>query len=433
MKIGLTLAVALFARWLFVSDIHLDPFANGAALYHYAPGDTPTVLWDSSVREMRARVPNAPVVVIGGDLLAHNFAELARQHKENPQAAAVAVVKRIATDLARAYPKAQFLVTLGNNDDPCGDYRSEIGGAYQSELAKIWEPLVNRNGAAPNFADSFIHGGYYTARLPGNDRALVLNSVLWSIVYRGSCTPSTHNPGAAELSWLQRELALPGPRKNVLVMHVPPGYDAKSTTATHRFLAVPFLNGSANRSLLQTIGGRSSRIAFALAAHVHRYEFRVAGDVPILVGSSISPVYRNNPAFFALDVAPDGTLKDVEPYIFDLQRGEWRGQPSFDSTFGIDAFTASNLRAAAARIENDPATRETWIDAYDVWSWRMGDVSDHRWRVFWCAAIEPDGGYAACAGTQNRFASIVAAAAIAVLVFVLGIVLLVRRRFSARR
>lgn len=424
---------ALVSHWLFVSDIHLDPYAQADATFDYAPGDTSSALWESTVREMRRREPNPEVVVLGGDMLAHNFAALARRNHADPEKDALRVVARIASDLGRAFPRAQFLVTLGNNDDPCGDYRSEIGGSYQNALEKIWAPLVGRAGAAPDFSSRFVRGGYYVAKLPkSNMRAIVLNSVLWSIVYRGSCSGGARNPGAAELSWLRGLLDEPAGVPSVVLMHVPTGYDASSTTSTHRFLAVPFLNGTANRDLLAFLNDARAGVSFALGAHVHRYGFRIAGKTPILIASSVSPVYRNNPAFFDL-VIDRGTLRDAVPYTYDLREGRWSIQPSFDRTYGIASFTAENLEAASARIRRDPAMREDWIEAYDVWSWRIGDIADHRWQVFWCAQTEQNGGYAACAGTQNRFAAVVLAAVAAVAAVVLTIALLLRRRFIPGR
>ncbi len=428
------LAAALYSHWLFVSDIHLNPYANATQMYEYVPGDTPYALWESSVREMRSRVHNPAVIVLGGDMLAHHFAALARKKGENPQNAALAVNKRIARDLGTAFPRAQFVVALGNNDDPCGDYRSETGGPYQTALARIWQPLVDRNGAAPNFIERFAHGGYYVASAAAPKmRVIVLNSVLWSFVYRGSCAAGPRDPGAAEIAWLKNELSARGGRPAAIVMHVPPGYDATSTTSAHRFLAVPFLNQSANRSLLALLSDEDSRVEFALAAHVHRYDFRVAGGVPMLIASSISPVYRNNPAFFELEVDRSGVLHDVIPHVYDLQQAQWTVRQSFDAMYGIDRFSAANLQSVSARLGSDASLRQRWIEAYDVWAWRMGDVTDHSWRVYWCTQVQENGGYASCAGTEHRFQGVVAAIASLCIAAIAAVALFVRWRLNAAR
>ncbi len=195
-----------------VGDIHLDPSAHYDTL---APvgHDTDDALFASAVAAMRRVEPDPPVVVITGDLLAHNF-----------RGDALGTIRRIAGAFDRAFPSAQFVVAVGNNDDPCGDYRIGSDTTYLKDLAAIWEPLVDRRGAAPNFARQFARDGYYTVALPGiRARAIVLNSVLWS--WRAErCAPFPPGSGASELRWLSETLAeQKRGERSYIVMHVPPG------------------------------------------------------------------------------------------------------------------------------------------------------------------------------------------------------------------
>jgi hypothetical protein len=417
------LAAIATLHWVMVSDIHLNPFSTTG----YVRGtDTSPELWRMTIREMHAVDGDAPVVFVGGDLLAHHFAELARRAGQNPEYAGIATIAGIAKDLRQTFPRAQFLVALGNNDDPCGDYRSDVAGTYLAKLVRIFSPLVDVSGAAPNFGSSFMRGGYYTVRLPRGERGIVLNSVLWSIAYRGGCYGQASNPAAQEMRWLAHVL---GRGENVVLMHIPMGYDPYSTTVVHRLVAVPFLTPAYNAGLLSLFAEDRAHIAFALAGHVHRYGFRIPGGVPMLVASSVSPIYNNNPAFYELDVSDNGDLHDVVPFIYEPFSGTWERKTSFDSMYGVDGFTEVNLRRTADLIEKDPAVRARWIAAYDVWSWRMGDVLDHPWRVFWCAQTEFGSGYARCAATQHRTEALLAALAAAVTgVIVAGILTVLRRR-----
>jgi hypothetical protein len=386
-------------HWLVVNDIHLDPFSKAGVVYG---SDTTSVLWEATVRAMRAKDPDARVILLGGDMLAHHFTEHASAANKPLEASALATVRTIAGDLDAAFPHAQFLVALGNNDDPCGDYRSETGGAFQTALARIWAPLVNRDGAAPDFLTRFSHGGYYTARLPiGSARAIVLNSVDWSILYGGGCYSHTRDPSGAEFSWLQHELDdLPSGEAAIALMHIPPGYDPRGTELVHRAFAVPFLRPSSNSRLLQLFAAHASALRFVIGAHTHRYDFRLPGGVPMVIASSISPIYRNNPAFFVLDVAGDGTLRDVHPYVYDPGTQDWIAEPSFSSMYGIHGITSGTLTTVADRIRNDAATRAPWQLAYNAWGTdgRMGS----NWMLYACAQTELESGYAACAGTVNR-------------------------------
>lgn len=414
-------------RWIVISDIHLNPYDR--ASHGRRGSDTNQALWNLTLAQLRnERAPS--VVVLDGDLLAHHFDTLAHNNGEDPDTAGLRTMRRMAAELSRVFPHAQFLVALGNNDDPCGDYRSETGGNFQRELAAIFEPLVNRNGAAPQFSRQFEQGGYYEARLPGGRRALVLNSVIWSFVYRGGCNSPGQGAASKELAWLATMLQ--SPQRSVLVMHIPPGYDPQSTTTAHRILAVPFLSTGNDRALLSEMQAASDRIPFAIAGHTHRYDFRIAGGVPMLVASSISPIYRNQPAFFELDVEPNGDLRDVTPVTYDPWEETWDRETSFDALYGINAFTTPNLQRASQRIANDEDVRRKWIAAYDVWSYRMGDVADHSWRVYWCAQTELANGYAACAGTERRTTGVIAVA-IAAAVIVIGVLVLLTRRLTARR
>jgi len=417
-------------HWLIVNDIHLDPFSKADVVYG---SDTTSLLWRSAVRAMRAEVPDARVILLGGDMLAHHFSADAAAANKAPVANALATVRTIAGDLDAAFPKAQFLVALGNNDDPCGDYRSETGGTYQARLAQIWAPLVNRHGNAPDFVAQFSRGGYYAARLPvRSERALVLNSVFWSILYSGGCYSRARDPGGSELSWLQRELdQLPAGATAMILMHIPPGYDPRGTEVVHRAVAVPFLTTSSNGALLRMLTARASVLRFIAGAHTHRYDFRVAGGVPMLIASSVSPVYLNNPAFFVLDVREDGTLADVHPYVYDRATAAWLSEPTFDAMYGIRGITAGTLTAVAARIRSDANARATWRMAFDAWARKDGGMTA-AWLPYACAQTELDGGYAACAGTANRTRVLVLVTVGLLICVIVGASLLLRGAMRSR-
>ncbi|HTA37866.1 MAG TPA: metallophosphoesterase, partial [Candidatus Acidoferrales bacterium] len=146
----IALAVALLApvcaragqTWLIVSDIHMNPY--DASQRPSPPGsDSNVALLRSMLAEMKRTVPAPAVVLIPGDFLAHFFPKLVGLHDAGsaPSGAALQVMRTIERGFEQAYPKAQFAIVLGNNDDPCGDYRSPIDGSYLKELVNIWAPL----------------------------------------------------------------------------------------------------------------------------------------------------------------------------------------------------------------------------------------------------------------------------------------------------
>src|SRR5450631_4733896 len=94
--------------WLFVNDVHFDPKSKQLAPNLY--GDTDKALLDSALTEMHRIAPNPPVIVMAGDFLAHNF----------KRSSAAPTMIALAERFNRTFPRAQFVMALGNEDSPCG-------------------------------------------------------------------------------------------------------------------------------------------------------------------------------------------------------------------------------------------------------------------------------------------------------------------------
>jgi hypothetical protein len=177
---------------------------------------------------------------------------------------------------------------------------------------------------------------------------------------------------------------------------------------------VPFLRGGFDAQFLRVLSSRRSRIAFAIAGHMHRDDFRAIGGVPLLIAPSVSPIYNNNPSFLRLDVAADGTLRDYTPYMFDEWSGTWQTGDSFDVTFGVNAFTAPALASVHARLRTDEALRDTWALLVMSGS-RYREITSGNWTTYWCAQTNIGDAYVSCAGLGRRLEvlPVVAGAAVA--------------------
>ncbi len=425
--------LAVTQQWLVVSDLHVDPFDRRSAPAWYT-NDSNWALFDSTVAQMRKAAPHAKVVVIAGDFLVHHFASRVHQAQSKVSVSGVAVqtMARVARSLGRAFPQAQFLITLGNNDDPCGDYRTAPDTPYLAAVARIWAPLVNRNGAAPQFERDFAHWGSYTARLPEPSlRAIVLDDVYWSIVYRPCSRAGIAAPGA-QMDWFARELqTTPQRTKSVVLFHIPPGIDPSSTLSAHRLLIVPYWRDDMRTRFLTATSRNAGRMAFVIAGHTHRAGFRLAGGVPFLIAPAVSPVYSNNPSFAALSVGSDGTLQNYRLYAYDEPSRAWSQIFDFNHAYGVRGFTVASLTAAHSQIARDRAARRQWENAM------VGDSQayeiDDSWRAFWCAQTELGRQYAGCAGDRKRAVILPIAAALIGAIVVLAVVWLVLRVAGQRR
>jgi hypothetical protein len=444
--LALALLVPAAARagqtWLIVSDIHLDPFDTGSRPSR-AGNDANLALFESMLAEMKRSVPDPAVVLIPGDLLAHRFAALVNQHDAGSATAGVALqtMRHIAARFAQTYPKARFAMVLGNNDDPCGDYKSSVGGPYMEALAQVWAPLVDRGGAAPGFERSFASGGYYTAALPlAGFRLIALNTTYFSKEYLGDCNGPQPAAAPRELAWLNSTLAsTQAGTHDVLLMHIPPGYDAFATEAARGIVAWPYYGDDSDAGLLEAMVANGDRLAFAIAGHSHRFDFRLvpaSHPVPIFVFGALSPIYGNNPNFTTIDVTPNGRVHDLSFYVYDEKDGNWQPARSFDAAWKLESpdIDAAGLAALHQGLGDVPAMRVPWDEQSSAWGANSRNVRilwADGWRMAWCAQSDLGPTYAACAHTGDPQAWLrLAIWVFPIVALVAVLVIVIRRRLS---
>ncbi|MFY9720291.1 MAG: metallophosphoesterase [Candidatus Cybelea sp.] len=391
--------------WLGVSDVHLDIFDRSSRPSSYG-FDTNLALFESAVAQMKRTVRDPAVVLISGDLLMHAFRKHVGGGPSDADDAGVESMRRIAAKLGRSFPKSQFAIALGNNDIPCGDYRSAAGSRYLARIARVWNPLVDRGGASPDFEASFLRGGYYSAGLPlPRLRLIVLNTVPFSSEYRGNC-PAGGDPAPAELAWFTSILRdTPAGTRNIVLMHIPPGFDALATDYAYGFIAWPFLKAPYGVQLLDALESSPANVLYAIAGHTHRFDFRLAGGVPILGLGAVSPIFNNNPTYYALRLARDGSLRDIDLYAFDEARQTWLPPRSFDQAWGVRGVDRLQLARLHARIAASPAARALWNRQASGWSSSVDDSSEvwgDQWRLAWCAQEISTPDFALCAGIERR-------------------------------
>lgn len=423
-------------RWIVVSDMHLNPFDKRPFPTGFSH-DTNEVLFDSAVAEMRKVEPNPSLVIVGGDFLAHHFPNRSRAAHGRGAADrdALDAIRAQAAAFDRAFPHARFAVTFGNNDDPCGDYRSETSGKYLRDLAAIWLPLMERGKANPGLRESFDAGGYgVVPALGGRARVISVNSVFWSFFYLGSCAPGARSPGDVEMAWLARTLQQTPPHvKNIVLTHIPPGVDATTTTGV-RVVGVPFWHERYRRSFEALFADPHNAVSWAVAGHTHRSDMRVVGNVPMLLVGALSPIYRNQPTFVVLDVDDDGTLRDVHPYGYSEDDDTWSPMPSFDAFWGVHGFTIESVRQIHERLANDPSLRDRWAQRYIDDGERIDNITPATWLIYWCAQTTGGDAFASCSGA-HRLGNVVLLAVGAVALVVgsaIALALWVRRRATSR-
>ena len=365
---------------LLMSDLHFDPLYDPSivpALIQNADGsqwasifesskiktfsaygtDANFPILKSSLEAMKKADPNPRMIIVGGDFLRHKFEQ--RFKALAPDAAAqfkpfVDATLRFLAQMVQAYfPNTLILPTIGNNDDSCGDYVSQPGGASLSVFAKAWAPAADRDNSSSDFVTGVEAYGHYTELLPAVEggqalRLIVANGVYWSPRYSNTCGEASATPGDDELAWLEKQLEASKSKgeKVWLVNHIPAGIDVATTVfkdpnycASKKFTMM--LKTEPNGKYLNLIKRYRSIISASINGHTHYSEFRVYGEnqeaVPAITIPSVAPTHENNPAFQVLTVDPSTfAIQNISVYAVDIDQSV--KNPSWNKLYDFDQF-----------------------------------------------------------------------------------------------
>ena len=432
---------------LLISDIHFDPFHDPARVQelvaapvsqwrsilssptsanqqqafaalqqscHARGVDTPFALFDSALQAMRARQPDARFMMVSGDLIAHGFdcryaAVLPGSKPGDYQAFVLKTLSFVMGELRASFPGMPVYMALGNNDTGCGDYQLDPGSDYLAQAGRIFAeglPLSERQQALREFEK----GGYYSVAMAEpmrGTRLIVVNDLYFSPHYSTCGGQPDPAAGAAEMSWLERQLAeARRSGQRVWVMgHIPPGIDPYSTAAKFRDICggqapVRFLSSDKMADLLVEY---ADVVRLGIFAHTHMDEMRLLAPegsqppgaseerVAIKIIASISPVDGNNPSFTVARVNPSSAaLDDYEVIAANNQTGidaHWTAEYDYARSYHEALFSSSAVKELIGEFRAD---RDAKTEASKVYlrGYFVGDrsmVLSPFWAQYVCA------------------------------------------------
>ena len=401
-------------KFLAISDIHFDPFADPALVAKLEAADvsqwdailaTSTItafssygsdvndpLLRSALAEMQKQIPSPEFVLISGDFLAHDFDKTYQQYAtDKSQAAYTAFVTKtvayVASALRKTYPGVRIYPTLGNNDSDCGDYALAPNGAFLANFRDVWRPIVGSR----SFDRRFPTGGYYHADVPGlkNVRVIALNTNLFSTNFK-NCGGTGPDPGTQQLEWLDAELSLARSEgKRVwLLFHIPPGIDVYDSVqyggSCPTLKPQTFWKDEYEQQYLRIVAAHRRTIGGSFAGHTHQDEFRIAGGNFIHISPSLTPIFGNNPAFEIVDAAPKGDLTGYVAWHLPNVTLPWAREYSFGEAYGKTRYDTATLTGLAAAINSDQTTRQRYFDYYSSGSPKGTEGALAKWQAYWC-------------------------------------------------
>lgn len=418
---------------LLLSDIHFNPFDDKALvpklLTSPAPDwrsifegstspalgsfgrETSYPLWKSTLAAMAEAAPDPAAILISGDFLAHRFPQLfahasSGQNQETFEGFVDKTVAFIAGELRRTFPRAQILPALGNNDSPCGNYKSQPRSPFLAHFASAFGSAVTPDGATAELVKEFSEGGYYSVAMRFNTRArvIVLNSNFWSAGYENRCGASGNRaPGEAEMAWLEKQLAGSSARGEHawVLSHIPPGIDLFSTLQQNANPChgkyVHMLEESFNQRFLGLLDRFHAGVSLNITGHTHHHEIHVLGASPersiaSLTVPAVSSGYKNNPSFVVAKVNPNRmVLEDFAVHALahsvagaTSPSPTWSKEYEFGRLYGQRDLSGPSALKLLAQLHDDPALRQRYIDNFTSNSGVPNPVFQD-WKLYECS------------------------------------------------
>ena len=432
-------------QFLIASDIHFNPMADPsllADLMAAAPAqweailqrskltafsqygnDTNWWLLQSSLNQMRATLPRPALIMVTGDILAHQFPQnfasaMHDQDREHYRSFVLKTMTFVALEFRRRFPDTTILITPGNNDEECGDYSIRANGTFLDDTADLTRSLAH---ADDGVGAEWKALGSYNVPHPSlrGIRILSLNTVFFAEWYhadsfREGCATVVSTGPADLLQWLESNLAKAkaAHEKVWLMFHIPPGMDGATTTKQYvsQLLRSRSPNNSACAKAMvpmwvpswtsqfdSLLAKYQDTVIASFAGHTHADDFRLinaagASKLFVLIDPPISPIYGQNPAFRVVTFERDGTLADQSTYyLTNLEKasmavgGTWEKEYTFSEQWKMRPLDAARLAILYNQIKNDSKTRDRWIKLYNVSSSDLS-LPDDIARGLYCAA-----------------------------------------------
>jgi sphingomyelin phosphodiesterase acid-like 3 len=410
------LQAAPLSRWASILNAPPTPgqakqFREMQSACHASGVDTDWALLQSSLSAASRRQPSPLFVTLSGDLTVHQFG--CRFHRMDPNGSGAAYIKFavktasfVALELKHAFPHSPVYISLGNNDSSCGDYRESPDSLYFQGMAHAIAADAGPVGRV-RILREFPHLGDYDISLPApmqHTRMIVLQDIFQSSNYSACNGKPDASAAQRQVRWLSHRLALAKAHgEHVWVMsHIPPGVFFYQTLKARRNVCtgqapVMFYSSDALANTLEEYAGT---VRLVLMGHTHNDEVRLlkpagaafagdgAGEIPVKLTPSITPVHGNYPAFITGTVNPrTATLMDYTVSAASNKTGidtHWKTEYTWSEAYGLPDFSAASVASLVARMQGDIHGSGAASRDYEQWfAAGEGNTMGVLLRLFW--------------------------------------------------
>ena len=380
--------------FLWLSDIHLDPFYGRAEAvqhknsdyctldsalqshpYGQAGCDSPLVLVQAALTEAAAQTVRPDFVVISGDFCRHGNDRLA-----DPLMDTEDILSNLSATIQSTFAALSIVPNLGNNDVTPDYYLDLEETANNTLLAMVTAglaPLLASNEERSTFSK----GGYLARNVTETITVLSLNTLMYSTNHQPD--QSYLQDPLGQFKWLETQLELLASSSSTtkrvvyIIGHIPPALGSfRHTQLWHEHYLDRYF------SILASYP--ESIIAGQLFGHLHSDEFRLveptmstntnaSRSFPLFLGSSITPIFGANPSWRVVEYESDtGHILDYTSYYMDLNENNASDQPassssptwirtlSFRESFEVADLSSASLRRILSDLTMGDDNSTVW-------------------------------------------------------------------------
>lgn len=401
------------SKFLWLSDIHLDPFysspeavasasnlctdedSNTTFPYGQVGCDSPPTLFHEALRHAQQVVKasgGVEFVVVTGDLCRH-----ANDLFHNPIASTRQILKRVVEAIQIYVPDTHVLVSVGNNDFT-PDYYIDVEALDDNPMLNMVADAFGNIFISPGEKLSFRSGAYMTRNVSEILTLITLNTVM----YANHHSPEqTHvDDPLGQFQWLaeQLQLAKDTGRRVYIVGHIPPSLGSyRRAQQWHESYTIRYYE------IIEDFF--PDVIAAQLFGHLHTDEFRLVNPspsgekklYPLFMASSITPIYGSNPSYRLVHYdATTAQFLDYDTFYFDIAKNSseplWVHAPSFRQAFNVSDMSNESIEAIVQRMSDDSdlGSKTLWdafLSRQNVHSSSNDDCDDPLCRREWICTI----------------------------------------------
>lgn len=318
---------------LYLTDIHLDLLYNSESsnegddyikcknsthymnnhfnMYDYGRFlcDPSSILLRSTLTEVKSKYPDIEMIILGGDLIAHNLYKLniINETKQINKELFKETHKKVFYLIKEFFPNTIILPILGNNDNyehyqtPSESSRKEQFNFLQKLYFKNDDSNLPRKNFNSNFNYTINKGFYYRYKSQElNVNFISLNSNMFSLKNLNNSDLDT----IEQLEFLENELSnLENSEKTFIMMHIPPYPYYRNNTFKFMY------KDKYTKRFEDIMYEYRDKVILTFASHLHsgKVSARVReGNYYLSTVNfhSSSPVYLNNPSFSVISYEP---------------------------------------------------------------------------------------------------------------------------------